>query len=311
MSIDQIPQIEEFRPLVLRVLNDRQARSIKDIYRQVADLAHLSDEDRAQTISSGQPRYANRIAWACSGLFHAGLLSRPKRGWYEITDNGVTLDARSVTYYSDRDMREWSKWVDYQEEIASRRKSASNADQASSHDSTTDPLELLETGVDAANAKTETELRQMLQSSSPEFFEKAVIELLWAMGYGGAHGEKEHVGRTADGGIDGVISQDALGLRQVCIQAKRYQDGNNVGSGAIRDFYGALRERGADRGVFITSSKFTADAARTAARFNGAIVLIDGIRLTSLMLDYGIAVQKSREFTVFDVDENFFDDDTV
>ena len=128
------------------------------------------------------------------------------------------------------------------------------------------------------------------------------------MGYGGTHGEKQHVGRTGDGGIDGVINQDALGLQKVCVQAKRYKDGNNVGSGDIRDFYGALRERGADRGVFITSSKFTEGAKRTVLSYNGEIVLIDGIRLTSLMLNYGIAVQKTREFTLFEIDEDFFDD---
>lgn len=311
MGDAQLPQIEHFRPLVLRVLSDRRSRSVKDIYSEVADLAELSVEDRAQLVPSGKPKYINRIAWACSGLFHAGLLHRPKRAWYEITDDGLVVDARSVPYYSDRDMTEWAAWAQYQEELAARRKHGGSVRSSDDADSSSDPLEQLEEGVEEANVKTETELRQMLQKSSPAFFEKAVLELLWAMGYGGAHGEKEHVGRTADGGIDGVINQDALGLHKVCIQAKRYQDGNNVSSGAIRDFYGALRERGAERGVFITSSKFTAEALRTASRSNGGIVLIDGIRLTSLMVDYGVAVRKAREFVVFEVDEDFFDEDVV
>ena len=108
-----------------------------------------------------------------------------------------------------------------------------------------------------------------------------------------------------------MINQDALGLRKVCIQAKRYKDGNNIGSGDIRDFYGALRERGAESGVFITPSKFTEDAKRTALKYNGEIVLIDGIRLTSLMLNYGVAVQKTREFTLFEIDDDFFEADVV
>lgn len=202
-------------------------------------------------------------------------------------------------------------WRAYQQEIADRKTQSVPKSTIAPAEGESDPVETLESAVEVFNAKVETELRRALQEASPDFFEKAVIELLWAMGYGGSHGEKQHVGRTGDGGIDGVINQDALGLRKVCIQAKRYKDGNNIGSGDIRDFYGALRERGAESGVFITSSKFTEDAKRTALKYNGEIVLIDGIRLTSLMLNYGVAVQKTREFTLFEIDDDFFEADVV
>lgn len=160
------------------------------------------------------------------------------------------------------------------------------------------------------NAQTETDLRKRLQEVSPEFFEKAVIELLWAMGYGGAHGEKRHVGCSGDGGIDGIIQQDTLGLTNVYIQAKRYFDSNKVGEPEIRNFIGSLDSRGATLGVFITTSTFQPNAERTANNYrHGKIVLINGIKLTSLMLSYGIGVQKRREFSLYDIDDDFFEDD--
>ena len=308
MTAELVPTIDDFRPAVLRVLSDGKKRSLGDLCGVVADHLGMSEELRSERIPSGQQRYVNRIAWACSGLTQAGLLRRPKRGWYEITGDGRQVDARSLSSYTERDMLEWPLWAAYQQEIADRKKEPTPRIGEHSGPSEVDPVETLENGVEEFNAKVETDLRRALQDASPDFFEKAVIELLWAMGYGGTHGEKQHVGRTGDGGIDGVINQDALGLQKVCVQAKRYKDGNNVGSGDIRDFYGALRERGADRGVFITSSKFTEGAKRTVLSYNGEIVLIDGIRLTSLMLNYGIAVQKTREFTLFEIDEDFFDD---
>lgn len=129
-------------------------------------------------------------------------------------------------------------------------------------------------------------------------------------GYGGAHGEKEHVGRARDGGIDGVIRQEALGLTNTYIQAKRYADTNKVGDPEIRNFIGALDSRGATLGVFITTSSFQPAAVRTAEKYrHGKIVLIDGIKLTSLMLSYGVAVHKTREFTLYEVDDDFFEEE--
>lgn len=148
------------------------------------------------------------------------------------------------------------------------------------------------------------------RESSPEFFEKAVIDLLWAMGYGGTYGEKEHVGRSGDGGIDGIIRQDALGLTNIYIQAKRYADSNKVGAPEIRNFIGSLDSRGANLGVFITTSNFQPAAVKSAEGYrHGKIVLINGIKLTELMLAYGVAVHKKREFTLYDIDEDFFDED--
>lgn len=313
--LDTVPTSDEFRPVVLRILSDGEMRSRRHIYTAAADYVNLSPEAREQRIPSGKLRLNNRVGWACSGLYHAGLLRRPKRGWYEITDNGRVVDQRNLDTYSEKDLFEWSQWAEYQAEIAARkatRKTApSEYPQVAQSDDKTDPIEVIATRVEEYNAGVETELRKRLQESSAEFFEQAVIDLLWAMGYGGTHGDKQRVGRTSDGGIDGVINQDALGLQKVCIQAKRYKDGNNIGSAAIRDFYGALDQVGAAHGVFITSSAFTPEAISTASRYNGRIVLLDGVRLTSLMLEREVAVQKVQDFALYEVDEDFFDEGKV
>lgn len=298
MDSDNTPTIDQFRPVVLRVLADGQQRSFRALCELVATYMGLSAQVRAEKVPSGQPRFVNRTNWACCGLNQAGLVERPKRGHYRITNNGRIIDARCLTEYSEKQMLEWPAWQAYQAEIAARKHDIPEVLGSDTHDDA-DPVEVMAGAERAFNAQTETLLRKRLQESSPEFFEKAVIDVLWAMGYGGTHGEKQHVGRSGDGGIDGIIRQDALGLTNIYIQAKRYADTNKVGDPEIRNFMGALDSLGANLGVFITTSSFQPSAQRSAARYrHGKIVLIDGIKLTSLMLAYGVAVHKARNFTL-------------
>lgn len=310
-----IPPNERFRPVVLRLLSDGEAHRLRDLADQAADELQLSQAERELVVKDGrQTLYQNRTAWACSRLYKAGLVAKPERGVYAITDNGRAVDARNLTFYTDSDMEEWPAWSEYRHEVAQRNPEISQAatDDALSGnlpDTERDPVEAAEDLVSECNAEVETELRRRLQEASPEFFERAVVELLWAMGYGGAHGRKRHVGKSGDGGIDGVIEQDALGLTNIYVQAKRYADTNTVGSPEIRNFIGALDSTGATLGVFITSSRFAPAAQKAAAGYrHGRIVLIDGITLTSLMLSYGVAVQKAKELTLYEVDDDFFAD---
>lgn len=308
---DNTPTIEQFRPVVLTVLRDGQLRPFGEVCELVANHLNLTDDVRAERIASGQLRYVNRINWACSGLTQAGLLDRPKRGQYQITDNGRAVETRGLSVYSEKDMLEWPDWQAYQDEIAARK----NADTPQESvevisDEKQSPVELMAHTEQSFNYKVETDLRKHLQNASPEFFEKAVIKLLCAMGYGGTQGKKKHVGKSGDGGIDGIISQDALGLTNVYIQAKRYKDENKVGDPDIRNFIGSLDAHGANLGVFITTSSFQPKAVQTADGYrHGWIVLIDGKDLTRYMLNYGVAVQKKQEFTLFEIDEDFFDEE--
>lgn len=241
----------------------------------------------------------------------ARLLDRPKQAMYQITSDGLTVARRNLPIYTGKDLAEWEAWREYQSEVAARRSADDTpAGAVPEIEQDADPVEAIATRTRDFNAQVETDLRKRLQENSPEFFEKAVIDLLWAMGYGGDYGEKQHVGRSGDGGIDGVIHQDALGLTNVYIQAKRYADTNRVGEPEIRNFIGSLDAQGANLGVFITTSTFLDRAKVTAAGYrHGRIVLIDGLRLTKLMLAYGVGVEKAHEFTLYSVDEDYFEED--
>lgn len=187
---DNTPTIDQFRPVVLRVLSKGQERTIREVCELVADHLKLSEAVRAERIPSGQHRYVNRINWACSGLTQAGLLERPRRGHYQITDNGRAVDQRSLQEYTEKEMLEWPVWQAYQDEIAQRKQDVvgNEVGDASSGDPV-DPIEALSAGERSFNAQTETDLRKRLQESLPEFFERAVIDVLgqWVTA---AHTEK-------------------------------------------------------------------------------------------------------------------------
>lgn len=168
-----MPTSDEFRPLVLRVLSDGQARNFRELCALTADLAGLTEEGRAEQLPSGQSRYLNRINWACSALFQANLVSRPKRGVYEITDDGRTVDARGLDTYSEKDMLEWPAWQAYQQEVADRKKASAVTGNEALVELTEmedrDPVETVEDLVSSFNAEVETKLRGRLQDSTPEF----------------------------------------------------------------------------------------------------------------------------------------------
>lgn len=313
-----VPSTEEFTPIVLEILSGGEAHRRSDICEEAGDRANVSAEARLIRHSSGPLLYLNRASWACSHLYKAGLIERVSRGVYRITDEGREVAARKLTSYSTTEMMEWDTYREYQEELKQRRIAQGEEDSpvaseeapTSEHDNEADAEAQIDLQAHRYNAAIETELRHRLQQASPAFFERAVIELLWAMGYGGTHGEREHLGRSHDGGIDGIIRQDPLGLSNVYIQAKRYADTNRVGDVEIRNFIGSLAALGASHGVFITTSTFLPRATATAENYpHGKVVLIDGIRLTRLMLEYGVAVQPRKQVTLYEVDEDFFEAD--
>ncbi|OKL46124.1 restriction endonuclease [Boudabousia liubingyangii] len=313
MSEITIISIDEFRPVVLAVLADGQVYSRSQVAERAADFISLGPEERAHLLPSGDtPTYVHRVGWALSSFKMAGLVRQPKRGWYQITEDGLTVHARGLTRYTEKELAEWPAWRAYQAEVAERKAGPKESTRLieSGDSKEADPIESMDSLHRELNTQVETDLRRRLQDASPEFFEKAVLELLWAMGYGGRGGAKEHLGKSGDGGLDGVIRQDPLGLSKVFVQAKRYADGNTVGAGEMRNFIGALDSHGASQGVFITTSRFAQGAVTAATNYrHGTIVMIDGLELTRLMLSYQVAVQSRRSFVVYEIDEDFFEPD--
>lgn len=234
-------------------------------------------------------------------------MERPRRGNYRITEAGREILGRFPQGVSKRELNELgddqsSKVQPYQPSRP-RMRQAVSMPEAAVEEMT--PIEQVQAGIARVNGDVATELLKRLQWKEPGFFEQAVVDLLLAMGYGGVNGAGRVTQVSHDGGIDGVIDQDVLGVSRVYVQAKRYAEGNTVGRQVIQAFVGALSGR-ADSGVFFTTSRFTDDARRYAQSVPTRIILIDGERLTQLMIRYGVGVQIKQTFHAVEIDEDFF-----
>lgn len=289
---------------VLRVLDRGETLHRKDLFDRAADEAQLSLAARAETLSSGRLRYEHRMGWVLSNASKAGWVNRPSRGHYAINEKGRAW------------LRANPEGLDYSQahEVFAPfwpHPSAKAVDQIEDPETQVsdvfDPVEQIEDGVKRIQAEVAEELLQRLRESHPDFFEQAVVDLLLKMGYGGAEQRGRRIGGTSDGGIDGIIDQDALGLDRIYLQAKRYKEGNNVGRETIQAFVGALHGFGASRGIFITTSGFTDAAVKYAANVPSSIILVDSKRLVTLMIKYGVGVQIKQTYTVIDIDTDFFD----
>lgn len=299
-----MPTWEEFNVPVLSVLADGRTRTLRELRRDVADAVGLTAEHRAEALASGQLRADNRIGWASSYLHRVDALHRPSRGRYEITDFGRELLRRHPAGINERDLKAVAKEGD--EWWLSRSSVSGNEPQPLDDTSgVLDPTEQVEQGVARIHEEVASELLSRLIEQDPAFFEAAVVKLLLAMGYGGVGGRGVTTELVNDGGIDGVIDQDVLGLSKVYVQAKRYSPGNKVQRPEVQGFVGALSGK-ADGGVFITTSRFSPGAVEWVSTVPARIILIDGQRLTELMIEYGVGVQVQRTYRVVEIDEDFF-----
>lgn len=287
----------------LQVLSDGQSRQRREVFDAVADRAGVSDDARAETLKSGGTRYEQRMGWVLSHLGKAKWVDRPERGHYVINDAGRAALAKYPQGFDYALARE--VFAPFWPEKAKTAAPASAPVQPS--DEISDPIEVIEDAVSRIEASVGEDLLDRLRNSHPDFFEQAVVDLLLKMGYGGAAQRGRRIGGSNDEGIDGLIDQDALGLDQVYIQAKRYKEGNNVGREPIQAFVGALHGFGASRGVFLTTSAFTSGAIDYAKKVQSRIILIDGAKLVDLMIAYRVGVQEKQMFSAVEVDEDYFE----
>lgn len=304
---DGIPKWHGFMSALLQVLSDGQARSRSDLVKQAMDVVGLTDEQRAVQLDSGSLKAKGRVGWAISHLIAATALARPDNALYVITDVGRKLLLRYPEGLAQAQLREIEAYRQHRAEVRAARREISSAPEADVLDEDADPIDAIETAIERIKAEAGTELVQRLRDRDPAFFEQAVVDLLLKMGYGGAEQRGRRIGGSGDGGVDGVIDQDALGLDRIYVQAKRYADGNNVGRETIQAFVGALHGVGASRGVFITTSTFTSGARQYAENVPSRIILIDAARLVSLMIKYRVGVQVKQSYDVVELDEDFFE----
>lgn len=307
-----IPSHEEAMLPVLRVLSDGEARHRRTLADNVAEHFELSAEERSQMLPSGKaPVFRSRTGWALSYMKQAGLVISPRRGWYEITPLGEEV----LTAAPDRIDNDFLMRFDGFREFRSRSRSEEspvaddpvNDTEAQPVPPVEPPDEALERAYGRLRVAVESELMDTIKSVAPSFFEQLVIDLLVRMGYGGNRAEAARaIGRSGDGGVDGVIDEDRLGLDSIYVQAKRWEA--SVGRPEIQKFAGALQGQRATKGIFITTSTFTREAEEYAQRIGTRIVLIDGRRLAALMFEYDIGVSPRRSYVVKDIDGDYFED---
>ena len=305
-----IPDFQSLMLPVLRSAADGEVR-ISQVIDQLADHYGLSAEDRSQLLPSGkQTTFANRVHWAKSFLGKAGLVELTKRAYFRITDRGKEVLAAPPERIDIKYLNQFPGFQKFREGEAQAESEDPGALSASGTMTTLTPDEVIRSAHRQLDIALADELLQRIRSGTPAFFESLVVRLLVAMGYGGGSVvdvDKALVGGTGDGGIDGVIDQDILGLDRIYVQAKRYADGNTVGAAAIRDFFGSLDRFKASKGLFVTSSAFSAGARQTSEQLSKRIVLIDGDQLARLMIRHGVGCRVEETLHIKKVDEEFFE----
>ena len=296
-----IPDFQSIMLPLLKLAANGEVHNFHDTVEKLAQELGLSEEEKSSLIPSGQPRFENRVGWAKTYLKKSGLITYPIRGHIQITQRGLDVLEENPQAIGMDFLKRFPEYVEFREGSQKEEELSNSVDEEST------PDEALENAYQNIRADLSDELLDSINKSSPAFFEKLVVELLVAMGYGGTQRDAARaVGRSGDEGIDGIIDEDRLGLDNIYIQAKKWQPGAKVGRPQIQAFVGALTGNNARKGVFITTSDFTNDARNYALGLPIKVVLINGERLANLMIDYGIGVTTRITYEIKNLDSDYF-----
>jgi len=301
-----IPDFQSLMLPLLRFCADGAEHDRHDALPAIAKTFALTEADLEEMLPSGkQAKFVNRLAWAKSYLKQAGLLETTSRGVFRITARGRAVLAENPVRIDMKFLERFPEYLAFRSAQRNR-----NGEEVASIESIRDatPEELLDSGYRQLRTALAAELLSQVKLATPAFFERMVVDLLLRMGYGGTREDAGQVlGKSGDGGIDGIIKEDRLGLDVIYIQAKRWEA--DVGSAEIRNFIGALSVHKAEKGVFITTSGFSKSARDTAQKVNSKIVLIDGPALAELMIDFGLGVSLVNTYEIKRIDSDFFAED--
>lgn len=306
-----IPDYQSLMLPVLRLAAKGETR-VPDAAEKLADQLGLSDAEREEMLPSGRQRiFHNRIHWAKFYMTKAGLIDSPARGRFVASQAGKALLATNPAGINVDTLKTYPSFAEF---YASSTSGAGSTDAASagageSIDATTSatPEEQIDAAQAVLHQALKADLLQRILAQSPAFFERAIVDLLVGMGYGGSHeNAARRLGKSGDGGIDGVIDEDRLGLDRIYVQAKRYASHVSVSRPEVQGFLGSLVGVGAGKGVFVTTSNFSAPAIDFVRHLPQRIVLIDGDRLADLMIEHGVGVRIARTVEVKRLDEDFF-----
>jgi restriction system protein len=301
-----IPDYQTVMLPLLRFLKDKKEYNIGEVVDALAEEFGLSAEERQQLLGSGQQTVIrNRAGWARTYLKKAGLIASTRRGFFRITERGQSVLGSKPGRIDVKFLEQFPEFVAFRE-LRHERPDETQAPVATPSDAT--PEEALDAAYQRLRLDLEADLLEQVKTASPSFFERLVVELLVRMGYGGTLRDAgQAVGKSGDGGIDGIIKEDRLGLDVIYIQAKRWD--STVGRPEIQKFAGALQGHRAHKGVFITTSSFSSDALEFASRIDSTIVLMDGSALAKHMIDHNVGVSTSRSYEVKKIDSDYFSEE--
>jgi restriction system protein len=301
-----VPDYQSVMLPLLKFAEERNAEiSTNDAVEALAARLGLSDDELKEMLPSGVQRtFVNRVGWASTYMKKAGLLEPTRRGYYRITPRGKELLRQKPKAINVKLLKQYPEFLEFQRLKGTR----SNEKPETLEISKATPSEALEAAYENLRDELMDELLGKLKQSSPSFFERIVVELLVKMGYGGSRADAgKAVGKSGDGGIDGIIKEDKLGLDVVYIQAKRW-DNNPVGRPDVMQFAGALQAQKANKGIFITTTRFTDDARSYVSQIGSKIVLIDGEQLSLLMVEHDVGVSTVSLYPVKKIDADYFDE---
>lgn len=300
-----IPDYQTCMLPFLRYLADGKEHALRDSEESLAEHFKLTPAERAELLPSGQQGiFRNRIGWARTYLKKAVLVESPKRGLFRITERGLKTLAENPPRIDVKFLEQFPEFIEFREISKPENGAVASTEVLPVKTTPEEAIELAHQGLREQLAQ---ELLSRILGCSPTFFEQLVVELLVKMGYGGSRRDAgERIGQTGDGGIDGIIKEDRLGLDTIFIQAKRWQ--GSVGRPEIQKFVGALQGQRAKKGVFITTSFYTVEAADYATRIDTKVVLIDGKQLAGLMIDFDVGVSAAATYVVKRIDSDYFEE---
>lgn len=289
---------------LLKFYADEQEHTFREAVESLAKSFKLTDEERRKMLPSGQQAvFDNRVGWARTYIKKAGLINAPQRGINRITQRGLDVLKKAPLKIDAAFLAQFKEFKDFRVLRHTNEDEVGEADTANKT-----PEESLETAYQSIRSDLVADLLQRIKACSPSFFERLVVEVIVKMGYGGTRRDAgKAIGRSGDGGIDGIIKEDKLGLDAIYIQAKRWE--NRVGRPEIQKFVGALTGQRAKKGLFITTADFSADAEDYVSRLDAKVVLIDGEMLAQYMIEHNVGVTTVSTYEVKKVDSDYFSEE--
>lgn len=299
-----IPDFQSIMLPLLKITEDKKEHTLREVKESLANFFNLSDEEKTKLLSkSKQPVFNNKVGWARTYLKKAGLLEYTSKGSFRITDRGLEVLKENPSKINIRYLKKFPELEKFLKPTKKTKETIDRDIERIIEEKT--PEDLLEIGYEKYQEKLLSDLLEQVKQCSPEFFERLVVDLVVSMGYGGSFEDAgKAVGKSGDGGIDGIIKEDKLGLDVIYLQAKKWA--SPVGSPEIQKFAGALLGRKSKKGIFITTSKFSNGAVEYARSVENKIILIDGEQLTRYMVENNIGVSEIASYSIKKIDQDYF-----